>query len=105
MDGGKACKCFLAGVLVKYIKASIRTACPLRMQSQSRAVRTLNIYYNDRAVTDLGELRNKWSQWRKVHTVTLSRNQVWDLQDLTQSLRWRSLLGVLMERFYDAMEN
>ena len=55
---------------------STRSACFRLSQGQARQVKTLNVYYNDRSVKDLGELRNKWSEWKKVQTISLSPRQV-----------------------------
>jgi hypothetical protein len=46
------------------------------LQSQSKSVRTINIYCNEKVVRDLGELRNKWALWRKIGTISLQQHQV-----------------------------
>jgi hypothetical protein len=45
------------------------------IQSQSKSVRTINIYCNEKVVRDLGELRNKWALWRKIGTISLQQHQ------------------------------
>ena len=36
-----------------------------------KLVRMINLYYNSKPVVDLGELRNKWSMWKKIKSVNL----------------------------------
>ena len=44
--------------------------------NNSRLVKTINLYYNNKPVQDITELRNKWSSWKKVKTCTLSPGQI-----------------------------
>ncbi|GAB2232789.1 hypothetical protein Drorol1_Dr00011846 [Drosera rotundifolia] len=42
---------------------------------KSKSVKVLNLYYNNRPVTDLSELKNNWSLWRRAKSCHLSVNQ------------------------------
>ncbi|GAB2300127.1 hypothetical protein Dimus_038603 [Dionaea muscipula] len=42
---------------------------------KSKAVKVLNLYYNNRPVIDLSELKNNWSLWRRAKSCHLACNQ------------------------------
>ncbi|RAL46785.1 hypothetical protein DM860_005064 [Cuscuta australis] len=42
---------------------------------KSKSVKVLNIYYNNRPVADLSELKNNWSLWKRVKSCHLTFNQ------------------------------
>eukprot|EP01119_Soliformovum_irregulare_P005782 TRINITY_DN1752_c0_g1_i5.p1 TRINITY_DN1752_c0_g1~~TRINITY_DN1752_c0_g1_i5.p1 ORF type:complete len:4545 (-),score=1275.14 TRINITY_DN1752_c0_g1_i5:38-13672(-) len=42
---------------------------------KANMVKTINLYYNNKAVADVSELRNKWSAWKKAKTMTLQPGQ------------------------------
>lgn len=42
---------------------------------KSKSVKVLNLYYNNRPVADLSELKNNWSLWKRARTCHLSFNQ------------------------------
>uniref|UniRef100_A0A1J3J544 Auxin transport protein BIG n=1 Tax=Noccaea caerulescens TaxID=107243 RepID=A0A1J3J544_NOCCA len=42
---------------------------------KSKSVKVLNLYYNNRPVSDLSELKNKWSLWKRAKSCHLSFNQ------------------------------
>ncbi|KAF6169153.1 hypothetical protein GIB67_038650 [Kingdonia uniflora] len=42
---------------------------------KSKSVKVLNLYYNNRPVTDLSELKNNWSLWKRAKSCHLSFNQ------------------------------
>ncbi|KAL2641590.1 hypothetical protein R1flu_009177 [Riccia fluitans] len=42
---------------------------------RSKSVKVLNLYYNNRAVADLSELKNNWSLWKRARSCHLAVNQ------------------------------
>jgi E3 ubiquitin-protein ligase UBR4 len=42
---------------------------------RSKSVKVLNLYYNNRAVADLSELKNNWSLWKRARSCHLAFNQ------------------------------
>ncbi|QCE12751.1 E3 ubiquitin-protein ligase UBR4 [Vigna unguiculata] len=42
---------------------------------KSKSVKVLNLYYNNRPVTDLSELKNNWSLWKRAKSCHLAFNQ------------------------------
>ncbi|ESQ49882.1 hypothetical protein EUTSA_v10019869mg [Eutrema salsugineum] len=42
---------------------------------KSKSVKVLNLYYNNRPVSDLSELKNNWSLWKRAKSCHLSFNQ------------------------------
>ncbi|XP_057522070.1 auxin transport protein BIG [Amaranthus tricolor] len=42
---------------------------------KSKSVKVLNLYYNNRPVTDLSELKNNWSLWKRAKSCHLTSNQ------------------------------
>ncbi|KAL6863816.1 hypothetical protein ACP4OV_016719 [Aristida adscensionis] len=42
---------------------------------KSKSVKVLNLYYNNRPVTDLSELKNNWSLWKRAKSCHLTFNQ------------------------------
>lgn len=42
---------------------------------KSKSVKVLNLYYNNRPVADLSELKNNWSLWKRAKTCHLAFNQ------------------------------
>jgi E3 ubiquitin-protein ligase UBR4 len=42
---------------------------------KAKMLRTLNLYCNNKPVSDIGELKNKWAAWKKVKSVDLSPGQ------------------------------
>ncbi|KAI4389290.1 hypothetical protein MLD38_001530 [Melastoma candidum] len=42
---------------------------------KSKSVKVLNLYYNNRPVTDLSELKNNWSLWKRAKNCHLAFNQ------------------------------
>lgn len=42
---------------------------------KSRSVKVLNLYYNNRPVADLSELKNNWSLWKRAKSCHLAFNQ------------------------------
>ncbi|XP_010694206.2 auxin transport protein BIG [Beta vulgaris subsp. vulgaris] len=42
---------------------------------KSKSVKVLNLYYNNRPVTDLSELKNNWSLWKRAKSCHLASNQ------------------------------
>lgn len=42
---------------------------------RSKSVKILNLYYNNRAVADLSELKNNWSSWKRARSCHLAFNQ------------------------------
>ncbi|XP_027153889.1 auxin transport protein BIG [Coffea eugenioides] len=42
---------------------------------KSKSVKVLNLYYNNRPVADLSELKNNWSLWKRAKTCHLGFNQ------------------------------
>ncbi|GAV60100.1 ZZ domain-containing protein/E3_UbLigase_R4 domain-containing protein [Cephalotus follicularis] len=42
---------------------------------KSKSVKVLNLYYNNRPVADLSELKNNWSLWKRAKSCHLSFNQ------------------------------
>jgi E3 ubiquitin-protein ligase UBR4 len=42
---------------------------------KSKSVKVLNLYYNNRPGTDLSELKNNWSLWKKAKSCHLTANQ------------------------------
>ncbi|XP_024381357.1 auxin transport protein BIG isoform X3 [Physcomitrium patens] len=42
---------------------------------RSKSIKTLNLYYNNRAVADLSELKNNWSLWKRARSCHLAFNQ------------------------------
>lgn len=42
---------------------------------KSKSVKVLNLYYNNRPVVDLSELKNNWSLWKRAKSCHLSLNQ------------------------------
>lgn len=42
---------------------------------RSKSVKVLNLYYNNRPVTDLSELKNNWSLWKRAKSCYLAFNQ------------------------------
>eukprot|EP01105_Mastigella_eilhardi_P001440 TRINITY_DN1173_c0_g1_i1.p1 TRINITY_DN1173_c0_g1~~TRINITY_DN1173_c0_g1_i1.p1 ORF type:complete len:2168 (+),score=563.64 TRINITY_DN1173_c0_g1_i1:2610-9113(+) len=42
---------------------------------KSKVVRTINIYYNNKPVTDLSELKGNWSQWKKARVCHFAQLQ------------------------------
>eukprot|EP01018_Ginkgo_biloba_P024431 Gb_03145 [translate_table: standard] len=42
---------------------------------RSKAVKVLNLYYNNRPVADLSELKNNWSLWKRAKSCHLAFNQ------------------------------
>jgi len=43
---------------------------------KSKSVKVLNLYYNNRPVADLSELKNNWSLWKRAKSCHLSFNQI-----------------------------
>jgi E3 ubiquitin-protein ligase UBR4 len=42
---------------------------------RSKSVKVLNLYYNNRPVADLSELKNNWSLWKRAKSCHLAFNQ------------------------------
>ncbi|KAJ3693241.1 hypothetical protein LUZ60_008721 [Juncus effusus] len=42
---------------------------------KSKSVKVLNLYYNNRPVSDLSELKNSWSLWKRAKSCHLAANQ------------------------------
>ncbi|GAA0151174.1 ubiquitin-protein ligase [Lithospermum erythrorhizon] len=42
---------------------------------KSKSVKVLNLYYNNRPVADLSELKNNWSLWKRAKSCCLASNQ------------------------------
>ncbi|KAG4922789.1 hypothetical protein JHK86_051602 [Glycine max] len=42
---------------------------------KSKSVKVLNLYYNNRPVTDISELKNNWSLWKRAKSCHLAFNQ------------------------------
>ncbi|WVZ63924.1 hypothetical protein U9M48_013516 [Paspalum notatum var. saurae] len=42
---------------------------------KSKSVKVLNLYYNNRTVTDLSELKNNWTLWKRAKSCHLTFNQ------------------------------
>eukprot|EP00850_Spirogloea_muscicola_P019673 SM000196S05365 [mRNA] locus=s196:186709:205871:+ [translate_table: standard] len=42
---------------------------------KSKSIKVLNLYYNNRAVSDLSELKNNWSLWKRAQSCQLSPEQ------------------------------
>ncbi|XP_022727915.1 auxin transport protein BIG-like isoform X2 [Durio zibethinus] len=43
---------------------------------KSKSVKVLNLYYNNRPVADLSELKNNWSLWKRAKSCHLAFNQI-----------------------------
>ncbi|CAN6479149.1 unnamed protein product [Victoria cruziana] len=47
----------------------------VRDARESKSVKVLNLYYNNRPVADLAELKNNWSLWKRAKSCHLTSNQ------------------------------
>ena len=57
---------FTSSHVIKSVSISVGDA------RKSKMVRTINLYYNNKPVAELAELRNKWSAWKKAKAVELA---------------------------------
>lgn len=60
--------------VVKFVASYMIQGITLRIQDNKKAkmIKQVNFYYNNKPVTDVSELKNKWSAWKKAKSCILS---------------------------------
>lgn len=60
--------------VVKFVASYMINGITLRIQDNKKAkmIKQVNFYYNNKPVTDVSELKNKWSAWKKAKSCILS---------------------------------
>ncbi|XP_047314774.1 auxin transport protein BIG [Impatiens glandulifera] len=70
---------------------------------RSKSVRILNLYYNNRPVADLSELKNNWSLWKRAKSCHLTFNQTELKVDFTIPITACNFM-IELDSFYENLQ-